>query len=152
MRMLKLLRLLGSLCLSLPFFSLSACITISDGTLCAIQDQVSQGAICSHLISTSTSVLTFAETIDFLEAQPVRSCVPVPGMTVCADDQTTGTPLSIPARGAAIIISSADWEVLSTEIQQMCREMGKSCTYGPASPAALMARLTQQMTRQKSPW
>lgn len=67
--------------------------------------------------------------LDFLSAQPDRTCVPVPGMNVCADDQTAGTPIKLPARGAAIAQSSADWDEEHTELETACREMGKGCSY-----------------------
>jgi hypothetical protein len=67
--------------------------------------------------------------LDFVSPQQARTCVPVTGMPVCADDQTTGTPVNLPARGAAIIMSDQDWGTMKTELQVACRELKSLCSY-----------------------
>lgn len=64
-----------------------------------------------------------------LEAQDERSCVPVPGMEICADDQSKGIPIKMPARGAGLILSSKDADSLLTELSQACRRLGAECSY-----------------------
>lgn len=66
--------------------------------------------------------------VDFLEAQPARTCVPVPGLPVCADKQE-GAQAALPARGAAIVMSSDDWGAMKTELETACRQLGKQCSY-----------------------
>lgn len=118
----------------------SGCVTIQEGTTCAAQGHLSLGGICSHLISSDTFTLSFAEMVDFIDAQPDRTCVPVPGMKVCADDQTTGTAVDLPARGGAIITSAEDWGTLKTELETACREMGKGCSYAVKQSISALAR------------
>jgi hypothetical protein len=90
---------------------------------------LSAGGICSHLIGSETHDLSFKEMLDFIGAQPQRTCVPVPGMTICADDQTSGIPQVLPSRGAAIMLSSEDTRQLLTELAVMCRALGRRCSY-----------------------
>lgn len=75
-----------------------------------------------------------------LDAQEGRTCVPVPGMQVCADDQSVGAPVALPARGGAIVMSAQDWGTLKTELETACREMGKSCTYATKQAITALAR------------
>lgn len=56
--------------------------------------------------------------MDILLAQPERPDPDNPGQT-------------LPAHGAAIFMSAADFTAFKTEHETMCRELGKSCTYGP---------------------
>ena len=63
-----------------------------------------------------------------LHAQPKRTCVPVPGFNICADNQT-GNAVELPERGAAIVMSSDDWGVMATELETACRLLKKVCSY-----------------------
>lgn len=114
---------------SLPILILTSCVSIKNANICAAAGKLSAGGICSRLTSKETNDLTFNELIDLLEAQSERTCVPVPGFPVCADDQSNGVVTKLPARGASMIISSDDFEVLITELQQACRELGNKCSY-----------------------
>lgn len=67
------------------------------------------------------------EMIDFLEAQPARHCAPIPGMNVCADNPN-GVAIDLPARGAAIAMSSADWAEKKNELDEACRILGGRCS------------------------
>lgn len=96
--------------------------------MCAPAGKLSAGGICTHLISPEKTFISFNEILDMLEAQPERECVPVPGLSVCADNQN-GTPQKIPARGAAIIMSAEDWGAMKTELEEACRKLGKRCSY-----------------------
>ncbi len=58
-----------------------------------------------------------------------RTCVPVPGFQVCSDNQTTGTPITLPARAAAIAMSAIDWGAFANELDIACRDLGSKCTF-----------------------
>ncbi len=105
----------------------SGCVTLRDTTQCAADGLVSVGGICTHSLSSKTAVLSPAEFIDFLESQPKRHCVPVPDFNICSDDQA-GVAVDLPARGAAIGMSSDDWGTMKTELDEACRELGPKCT------------------------
>ncbi len=107
---------------------LSSCITIKDARLCSVAGVTSAGAICAHTNNDLTEDLTLAELLDMLEAQPERECVPVKGMNVCKEIQI-GDKIKLPARGAALIISSEDWAEKKTEMEITCRKMGNKCKY-----------------------
>jgi len=108
--------------------SISGCVTIQEATTCAFFYPMSEGGGCSHLISTATFKLSEAEMIDLLLPQQERTCVPVLGLPVCADDQTQGTLVVLPARGASIIMTSSDWGTFETELEEACRELGSRCS------------------------
>lgn len=107
---------------------LSGCVTINQASMCSSADNMQDGAICSRLVSADTNTLTFDEFIDMINAQAARNCAPVPGFNICADNQT-GTAASLPARGAAIVISSDDFGNILTELETMCRMLGAQCSY-----------------------
>lgn len=121
-------RLLPTLLGLLGFLS-SSCVTVQDATTCAVAGRLSGGGLCAHMLSDSTFLLSFAEMLDFLEAHQERTCVPVPGLNVCAQDQSHGAPAKLPARGAAIVMSAEDWGEKKTELEIACRELGKRCSY-----------------------
>jgi hypothetical protein len=107
----------------------NSCTIIKDARTCSVAGVLSAGGICSHMISPETNDLSFNEFLDFLSAQPERTCVPVIGMNVCADDQSQGVPVKLPARAAAIVMSSDDWGTKKTELEVACRELGSRCSY-----------------------
>lgn len=122
--------LLSLVLLTLPLGSLSCTsLEIQDANTCAPAGKLSQGGLCTHLTNNKTSLLTFNELIDFIEAQPERTCVPVPGFPVCADDQSQGVPVKMPARGAAFILSASDFGQIALELQEGCRMLGKRCSF-----------------------
>jgi len=94
-----------------------------------VPDQLSRGGIWAETNTSATGDLTFSEMIDFIEPQAERTCVPVPGFPVCADDQTQGTPVTLPARSGAIMQSTDDWGKNKTALEQLCRQAGSSCSY-----------------------
>ena len=109
---------------------LNGCVTeqIQDARTCAVAGNLSGGGICSHLIGSETNDLTFKEMLDFLSPQKARTCVPVPGMSVCAEDQSKGTPVALKSRGAALALSSDDAYTMLTEVAVMCRMLGRRCS------------------------
>ena len=124
------------LCPLLLVFTLFSCVTIHDSVQVTPAGLVSNGALFSHTLTGATGTLSFDEFIDFLEAQAARSCVPVPGLPeVCLDDQSSGVPVKLPARGGAICMSATDWATEIQELEQACRELGNHCK--PATAAAL---------------
>ena len=104
-------------------------ILIKNATFCSVAGLLSAGGSCSHLTTSDTKDLTFVELIDMIEAQNARTCVPVPGFNICAQDQSKGELVNLPARGAALILSSDDAGTLITELATACRKLGSSCTY-----------------------
>lgn len=112
---------------------------IKDASFISPAGDLSSGGLVTHLTDSNTAILSFTETLDFLDAQVDRSCVPVPGLPVCADTQI-GNPITLSARGAAIALSSADFQILITEIETMCRQAGSSCTYQTQAIIAAMKR------------
>lgn len=104
-------------------------MTIQNANICAAAGKLSAGGVCSRLTTSDTNDLSFSEMIDMLEAQPERTCVSVPGFNICADDQSKGTPVTLPSRGAGILMSSADFGVLITELREACRRLGGNCSY-----------------------
>lgn len=127
-------------------FLFSGCVTeqIQDARTCAVAGDIRAGGLCSHLIGSDTNDLTFQEMLDFLTPQKARHCVPVPGMTVCSEDQSKGAPVDLPARGAAIVISSADAYTMLTEVAVMCRMLGKRCSYATKQVINNLLRTSMQ--------
>jgi hypothetical protein len=114
---------------SLALTSNSCGLLIQDGAICTAAGRLSAGADCGHLISAKTQALTFKEAIDMLEAQPKRTCVPIEGMEVCKEDQSTGTPTELPARGAGVFLSALTFTSLKTELEILCRQRKSKCSY-----------------------
>ena len=112
----------------------------------AAQGDLQNGGLVTHLTDLSSSTTSFAETLDFIQAQPDRKCVPVKGLPICADNQNAGIAVDLPARGAAIMMSDADFESISVELQTMCRIMGKNCTY---QTQALIAGMKQTLQAKR---
>lgn len=63
-----------------------------------------------------------------LQAQPERTCVPVKDFNICADDQTHGTPVPLPKRAPAIVMSADTFADIKTELEQACRVLGNHCS------------------------
>jgi hypothetical protein len=135
----KLLWLILAVSLSLL---ISGCVTIQDANTCAASGHITDGLLCSHLLTAQTEILSFNETLDFLDAQPYsRTCVPVPGFQVCADDQSHGALVTLPPRGAAVAMSSNDWGIMKTELETACRELGSRCSFKVQTAIKKMARI-----------
>lgn len=90
-------------------------MTIRDGKVCSVAGTLSAGAICAHTLTSETNDLSMDEFLDFLEAEPERPDPNNPSQT-------------LPAHGAALCMSPADWNLMKTELEQACREMGTRCT------------------------
>lgn len=107
-----------------------ACVQVKDEAQCAVSGKIAYGGLCTHLRSDKKFTISTSELIDLIDAQPAdRVCVPKEDLPVCADDQTTGVPATLPARGASIIMASAAWNEMKTELEVACRMLGKRCTY-----------------------
>jgi len=106
----------------LSLILLSACgsVQIQDAETCTVAGVLSAGANCSHLVSSDTSEMTMDEFLYFLEAHAA----------------TTTTP----AQGSAICMSSIDFGNVKTELDTMCRLLGKHCT------KAVQAVITQMQS------
>ena len=140
---------LPKLCLLSLSLIVSACgsgsIVIKDERPCAVAGRLADGGICTHTLSSETNNLSLNEMIDFLEPQPARHCVPVPGMTICADDQSQGTAVDLPARGGAIAESSEDWKQRQVELEQACRLLGKKCKLDTRTAISGMGNILRVM-------
>jgi hypothetical protein len=129
LKLLKLKRLAIFLSSASLTLASESCITIQEATTCAALPRVSIGGGCAHLISNTTFTLSETELLDLLDTQPVaRSCVPKVDLPVCADDQTTGTVVNLPARGPSIVMTAAQWETFLTEAETLCRKVGSGCS------------------------
>lgn len=116
-----------SLLVTVPL--LSGCITVPNTTLVTVPDKLANGAIWAQTNTPATGELTLSEIIDFIEPQLERTCVPVTGFSVCADDQTHGVAIKMPARAGAIMRSLEDEAKLAVAIKQACRELGSKCDF-----------------------
>lgn len=90
---------------------------------------MSAGAIWAETNTPKTGDLSLSELIDFIEPQSERECVPVPGFSVCADDQSHGEKVKLPARAGAVMRSAEDEMKLHTAVEQACRDLGNHCKY-----------------------
>lgn len=137
-----------ALWLSLFLFTaeLSGCIQIVDTIACSPAGEVSAGGLCAHTLTGATLTLSFNEFVDFLEPQAARTCAVVPGMQVCADNQSAGPSVSLPARAGAISMSALDWDTETTELETACRELGDRCSESTQQTLALRHRLSGSRT------
>jgi hypothetical protein len=108
--------------------TIASCVTVPSTKVCAVAGKMAGGAVCAETETNVQTQLDLDELIDLLEPQEARTCVPVPGMSVCASRQV-GTPVALPKRGAALIISADDFAKIKTALEQACRELGNSCSY-----------------------
>src|SRR6266404_6405878 len=76
-------------------------IVITDKMFCSPAGMLSEGGICSHLISKEMKDMNFEEFLDFLES----------------NDGSNGKP----AKGAAICTSASDYKDLKTSLETACR-------------------------------
>lgn len=141
----KLLPLLPKLSLLALLVLSCGGVQINDTVECAADGKLSIGQICTHSLNSDETTLTSAEAFDFLEAQPERTCVPVPGFNVCSHDQTTGAPVDLPARGAAIAQSALDYAMETGELETACRLLGSKCTVALQTMVARRQVLLRKM-------
>lgn len=118
-------------------------IPVKAKTYCRVAAILPAGSDCANDQTSEITSLSYRETIDFLEAQPERTCVPIKGMSVCADNQS-GTPVKLPARPGADFESDDDFTAAKTELEQACAELKDRCS--PETRARL-ARLTAARKR-----
>ena len=104
-------------------------MTIKDEVKCTIAGDITAGSICAHTNIEKPISLTFKETLEMLQAQQARHCIPVDGLNVCKEDQSTGTAIDLPARGSAIFVQPDDDSEKKIELETLCRMAGKSCKY-----------------------
>lgn len=107
----------------------SACVTIPNSRVATVAGQLSAGAIWAETLTAATGDLSLNELLDMLQPQPERTCVPVPGFNICADDQSHGVPAKLAARSGAILMEARAWNEIKTALEQACRELGKRCSY-----------------------
>lgn len=136
------------LLVSLPMFlTLNGCmpsVTVRNGNVCSVAGKLAAGSICAKLTDDTTGDLSFTETVDFLEPKPARECVAVTGFPVCADDQSQGSSVKLPARGAAVVMSSDDFGDVLTELKTLCRGAGDKCTFETRQKLDRLVRLFQK--------
>lgn len=60
--------------------------------------------------------MTMDQFLDFLESVPERPDPTNPGKT-------------LPAHGAALCMSVEDWNIMKTELEEACRQMGSHCSF-----------------------
>lgn len=95
--------------LSLIAILFSGCIHIQNAKVCTVAGRLSDGGICSHLLTPDTESMTFDEYLNWLEPQPEAS--------------------GAPGHGGAICMSSADWGTMKDELERACRELKGECSY-----------------------
>lgn len=71
--------------------------------------------------------------IDLIEAMPAYT------------DPDTGAPM--PAHGAAIVQSAADWGAQKSALEEACRELGNRCSY-PVQQAIQSMNRTERLFAQ----
>lgn len=103
-------------------------IKAPNATPCTAAGRLYLGLDCSEINTGKISSLSYQEGIDFLEPQGVRECVPVPGFSVCADDQSVGEAVKLEARAGAIIESDDDFTAQKSAFEQACEELHDRCT------------------------
>ena len=119
---------LKSLCLSLLTLTVSGCVTIPNTRSVTVAGTLSAGGIWAESQTDATGDLSLTELIDMLEPQVERTCVPVSGFSICADNQTVGVPTLLPARAGAIIRSAEDEAKIKLALEKACRYLGNKCT------------------------
>lgn len=112
--------------------ALSGCITVvPDSKDCTASGALNWGMMCGHTNTNRPFNLTLKETIDLLEPQFARKCVPAhPGLNVCKENPSPSeTPIDLPARGGAIVTPAADYNGRKTALEILCRKEGKNCEF-----------------------
>lgn len=108
-----------------------------NATPCTAAGRLWAGMDCAETNTGRISSLSYREAIDFLEPQPERECVPVPGFNVCADDQTKGVKVKLAARAGAITESDDDFTAQKNAFEQACVELKNRCTPEMRAPFEL---------------
>jgi hypothetical protein len=123
------MRLLKVFLSSFVLLALNGCVTIPNMRDCSVAGKLSTGMNCADTETPSTYQLDFRETVDFLEPQPERTCVPkFQGMNVCASDQTHGALAVLPKRSGAIMQSADDYAKRKSALEEACRVLGNRCS------------------------
>ena len=122
---------------------LTGCVTFPNNNVVTVPDKLSRGGIWAQTNGPRSGDLTLNEMIDFIEPQNERTCVPVgiwvvdpngnktwrQDFPVCAENQKVGTPVTMPARAGAVMLSADDYSKTKTAIEQACRQLGAKCDY-----------------------
>lgn len=114
-----------SLCLIL---SGCAGVKIPETRECVISGVVQSGFDCAMTNSGEISQLTFIEAMEWLEPQPQRECIPVPGFNVCAENPSEGEVVLLPPRGGAICRSDEDFTAQKNALEKACVLLKDRCT------------------------
>lgn len=113
-------------------FSLASCagpnISTPNTTQCTAAGHLFLGTDCATTNTGAMSSLSYTEAIDFLEPQTERTCVPVPGFSVCSDNQSSGVKVKLAARAGAVSESDDDFTRQKTAFEQACVELKDRCT------------------------
>lgn len=111
--------------------ALSACVTIPATREYTVAGKLDAGMIWADTQGAGDGDLDLDETIDFLEPQPERECVPVPKTTICT--RLAPTPerpaVKLPERAGAVCRSTEDAKKLKVALEQACRDLGRRCSY-----------------------
>lgn len=115
-------------------------IKVKAHILCRVAGFLPAGADCANDQTSAITQLSYRETLEMLEPQPDRLCVPVPEMNICRDDPAGGKPVKLLARPGADLISDEDFTDLKTVLEQACAELRDRCS--PETKARLAALTT----------
>lgn len=121
--------------------ALSACVSVPNIRNCQVQGDLSVGMTCVESNTKKVCLLSTREMLDFLSPQKERECVPhgcMPG--VCAQDQTSGGLVRLPARAGAVSQNDDDFTANKIAMEKACREGGRKCNY--ATPKSLVSGLS----------
>lgn len=99
---------------ALLFLLCNSCTTVPNIELCSIAGVISAGAICVNSNNDSSRDMTMDEFFDFLE--PVEAYTDESGVYHAARD-------------GAKCMSTEDYTETKIAMEQMCRLLGKRCTY-----------------------
>lgn len=132
-----------------PFWFLVACagpkIQAPNAVFCTASGHLFVGLDCAETNTGRISALSYLETIDFLEPQHERECVPVPGFNVCADNQDQGLKVKLPARAGAVMESDADFTAQKNAFEKACVELGNRCTPEMRAPFELPYEIVHKL-------
>lgn len=91
----------------LSIWALNGCVQIPNTKACSVAGKLTHGMICAETLTGATSVMTFEDSVKWLEPDPTPTL----------------------GHSAAICQSDTDWNSLKTALEQACRELGSRCSY-----------------------
>lgn len=107
---------LASAVSALLFLNCCGHVTVTNKEICSVAGRIQFGGICAETHTETTRDLTYIELMDMLEAQEDRP------------DPQDATRV-LPAHGAAIIMTTADFGSFKTELEVACRLLKSKCSY-----------------------